>query len=749
MSSRFPRTNSGLDDVENVNLIDVYATGVIQPFPGVSANIKGFQTGQFVDLQNQFGDLEVNKISCNDPISAEKIDGLVTLSLELDNAQLKVDEWKKLTVIEDQFQFPIDRTDKHVALVTSAPIAIVEEDGLTLAFDDTLELNDNLQLSVVKKQLASNAPIVVDADDKINLEIDATLSIENGALHVVEAATDPVRAPIVREADKTIALDIGKGLEVDSDGKLITNVSDAIQTLGALTDGGLASIGLDEAVSLGFSSLGDLTDSIPDEQVTVIRLKAGDDFTQKTGALMIKNKGNNCIPYYETAFDGLNTRDTFQYNDTLSTLTVPHITLDSNFAPQNNEAVNAAFVAQYIQGKSGGGIDVGAEVNGRRELSVRTDASLAIDTNQNLSVNPSAIVNGSSVRVVDGKIASGLNFQSSNGVQLRDGTNNDVQLSLKAQGALEMVGLDTIKETLTASDGVKRTENNFSLDLQGSEYITVEGNTISTSLKEYEAGENISIANGVISATVPEGNTYTAGPGLSMVGNEFVNSLNISSGLGIIVAGSAETGFIISAESLKTKRTDDDEDTKTDDDTEQTLEASPNPEVIESIGAIASLVPLALTPLAGLGAIGAAPAAIGSGVFGLLGGLVAGAAGSGLFGTIWSYEKDRVTKKNPDGTVQTDTNGNPIYDLDPDGNYQFEPADATSVAIVQDKTTRQSRLLFDSIQLPTYPQQAMNFGMCWDFEQNITRPYMVDTSHRYRLAIQPMGYVLYGVTIFQ
>ncbi|KAJ3143837.1 hypothetical protein HDU89_001718, partial [Geranomyces variabilis] len=164
--------------------------------------------------------------------------------------------------------------------------------------------------------------------------------------------------------------------------------------------------------------------------------------------------------------------------------------------------------------------------------------------------------------------------------------------------------------------------------------------------------------------------------------------MNITAGLGIIVAGSAETGYIISAESLKTKRKEDDEEEKTDDDTEQTLETSPNPEVIESIGAIASLVPLALTPLAGLGAIGAAPAAIGGGLFGLLGGMAAGEAGAGLFGTIWSYEKDRRTKKNPDGSIQTDSSESPVYDLDPNGNYIYDPEDATGVAIVQDKTTR-------------------------------------------------------------
>ncbi|KAJ3159496.1 hypothetical protein HDU88_009030, partial [Geranomyces variabilis] len=490
---------------------------------------------EFKTLSNANGELLINDIHGNAPVDINVTDGIAEIKIDIDENDLSVTNGK-LGVVRDTYEFPINRNDKDISLVTSAPIAIVEEEGLSLAFDDTLELNDNLQLSVVKKQLASNAPIVVDEDNKINLEIDATLSIENGALHVVEAAADPVRAPIVREADKTIALDIGKGLEVDSDGKLITNVSDAIKTLGALTDGGLASIGVDEAVSLGFSSLGDLTDSIPDEQVTVIRLKTGDDFTQKTGSLMMKNK-------------------------------------------------------------------------------------------------------------------------------------------------------------------------------------------------EYEAGENITIANGVISATVPEGNTYTGSNGIEVLGTSINNIMEISAGVGVIVAGPPGGPYIISAESLKTKRTDDEDDTKMDDDTEQTLEATnSNPEVVEAIGAIASLVPLALTPLAGLGAIGAAPVGAIGRLYGLLGGLAAVAGSGALFGTLWGYQKERRTQKNPDGSVVQDESGNSVYDLTPSGDWQFDPADGINIAIVEDKTTRKSRLLFDSIKLPTNAEQAMNFGMCWDFEDNISRPWTIDTS---------------------
>lgn len=316
--------------------------------------------------------------------------------------------------------------------------------------------------------------------------------------------------------------------------------------------------------------------------------------------------------------DGLQSRDTLKYNETLSELSTPHVLLNQNFSPKTNEAVTAGCVGQYIQAKSNGEIDVGAESNNRRELSIRTDASLVVNDQQNLSVNPSPLVNGSSICVVDGKLASGLIFSKSNCLQLREGTNNDVQLNLETEGALEVVGQNKIKEKLTASRGVKRVENDLqldlqgkansgltvtdnvidlsksdlvdedtitvsngkirateylfgegfdadidltnakttvTLDLQGSEHIQIDKNKISTDLKPYTAGRNITISNNQISAQdPPEQKTYSAGAGLSLIGDTFQNALSIKASLGITVLGTAQTGYIISSQALKSKK---------------------------------------------------------------------------------------------------------------------------------------------------------------------------------------------------
>ncbi|KAI8584833.1 hypothetical protein BDZ88DRAFT_456584 [Geranomyces variabilis] len=720
--------------LDHTNLVAPLITNTLRA-NGDNVSVEGFASGDFKKISNSHGELKVNNITLDAPLEVNLVDGVADIVLEINETHLSIDS-NGLNGIPDTREFPLqyDEATKTETLVSSAPLGVVEGDGLCLAFDDSLRLNENNELSVVpnRQQLEAVAPVSIDINNKVNLDVDSTLSVIDGKLHVIE---EMLVAPIKRDANGAILLDFGKGLD-EKDGVLVTNIDDVVKPLGALHTGNILDIGLNEALDYGFNSLSELTGDVPDTEMTMLKLKASDDFSQKTGTLTIKSAGSGRIPYYGV-FDGFNTRDTLQFNDTLSTLSVPHVSLNQNFNPDSNEAVTQSYISQYIQ--SGAAIEMAAKANNKRLLNIRTDASLQVDGNNNLGVNVSPLVDGKTTRMVDGKISNGLTFQPTFGLALEN--QNMVKLKPTVAGAITFTNDNTIGESLTASSGVKRVDNDFKLDLRSSNAgnlvdneagrITLDlvgSNKISTDLVPYTAGENVTITNNNISATVPEGKTYTAGPGLSLIGNEFVNSLNITAGLGIIVMGSAETGYIISSESLKSKRTDDDEDQKTDNNTDETLDATNNnPEVVEATGAIASLVPLALTPLASLSAIGAAPAAIGGGLYGLLGGL-AGAAGAGsLFGTVWGYERDRRTKKNPDGTVQTDANGNPVYDLDGNGNYQFDPQDATNIAIIEDKTTRKSRLLFDSIHLPTYNEQAMNYGMTWQFETDITRPWAVDT----------------------
>jgi hypothetical protein len=739
------RTSSGIRVLDRTNLVSPLISNSLRANgPGVS--IQNFDTAEINTISNTNGELLVNNVSATSPIESQITNGVANVSLNIQN-----------------------------------PLS-VSNNSLVLDFDDTLVLN-NSQLSVVSKEqvLEANIPIVVDSDNKINLDFDNTLSLVNNQLHVDQQAADPVQPPIVRdETTRTISLDFGKGLELDSNNALVTNLDEIIKPLGALSSENIADISLNDAISLGFESLSSLVSSVPDASVDILKLTTSSDFNQKGNTLTIASQGAANVPYFG-ALDGLNTRDVFQFNETLSTLSVPHVTLNANFSPAETEAATAGYVSQYIQGTAGGAIDVSLEENGKRLLTLRTDATLAVNDQNNVGVNVSPLVDNTTIRVVQGQISNGITYSA--GLTL---TEAEVTLTPTTTGAITYEE-GAFGENLTASKGVQRLENEICLNITSSnsqilvdnETGSISGNISTTgsglSLNEsvialnlselidgntitlyngkltgnlYHfgdafttdiqadgnnsvtldllAGEGISISGNTISANSQQ-TTYTAGPGLSLIGNEFSNALTITAGLGIIVAGSPETGYIISAEALQTQKTDDDSEQKTDNDTEQTLDADSNPEVVESIGAISSIVPIALTPLGAVSPIAIAPAEISGGLYGLLGGLAA-ASGSSLFGTLWGYEKTRRTIKNPDGTVETDTSGNPVYDLDPNGNYQFDPVDGTNLSIIENKTTRVSQLLFDSIQLPTYPEQAMNYSMCWDFETLITRPWIVSTA---------------------
>ncbi|KAJ3164272.1 hypothetical protein HDU87_003879, partial [Geranomyces variabilis] len=223
-------------------------------------------------------------------------------------------------------------------------------------------------------------------------------------------------------------------------------------------------------------------------------------------------------------------------------------------------------------------------------------------------------------------------------------------------GALEMVGLDTITENLTASNGVKRVENDFSLDLQAGENITVTGNTIS--------------------ATIPEQHVYTGGTGIEVVDTTINNTMEIVAGLGILVTA-IPGGYEISSESLKTERKDNEDDT-TPDNANDTLTDVQPPETVETTSTIPDIFP---PPLVGFPIIPVppvVPAAIVMPLPTLLGGL---SAASSLFGSVFGYQRER--EKNSDGS----------YTLDSGGNYTW--TDGSNTAIVSDKTSRLTRLLMD------------------------------------------------------
>ncbi|DAC81691.1 TPA_asm: fiber [Powellomyces chytrid fungus MELD virus 6] len=551
MSGLNSRTSSGLRNLEDTNLISPVVSGNMKAFTA-NSKITGFQKVAADTIENKHGPLLVNDVTSLDPITVTKEgDGVVSLGLEIDDKYLSIDEGA-LNYKPDVYEFPLthELESKTVELITAAPFAVTEE-GLSLFHDASLEIKEDGDLSVVMETvqapLARDAngikllhdeslkvqhgmlgldysdPLFIDSESKLTLDHDPTLQVNaEGQLSVVP---ETLREPIARGEDGSITFNYGRGLKLE-DGELVSNTEDVLKPLGALHNGGIFDMGMDELTELGYDALADLTDEVPDTDITLLRLRTSDDFTQKNTlasfggkALAIKSKGNNKIPFYGV-FDGFNVSNRLEYNDTLSELSVPHVELSQNFNPNSNEAVTQSYVAQYIQ--SGSTIDVAPETNNRRLLNVRTDATLQVDANNNLGVNVSPLVNGSSVKIDgNGKISGGYIFQSANGVRLREGTNNDVVLALNVEGALEKVGLNTIKENMTFENGLKRTGNSVALDLQGSEHIQVQGNTVSTTLKPYTAGQNISISNNTISVNIPEETPYSGGQGFQLQARPF------------------------------------------------------------------------------------------------------------------------------------------------------------------------------------------------------------------------------------
>ena len=880
MSGLNSRTANGLRNLASTHLIGPYVSGDITSLSGQS-DLSNFRNAEFTAVSNENGPFEVNSVEATVPLHQETNAGKVTVSLLYDSS-LNVNANGELAVESVDAVAPLFNEPAGLTLEFNPSKFVVIDNKLDL----TTQLSSIGALPTERAVLDPPFKSTIDTDTSvttIDLAIDDTLAVSTGGqLGVSESLQDgiaqainvgPVQydLPLIRKPDTDttqkdhVSLQIGKGLE-QKDGQLETNFDEIIKPLGALGTSTLADIGLTEALSLGFESLAKLASDVPDAEVTILKLNCTDDFTQEGSKLAVKSQGDGRI-LYTGVLDGLSSRDTLTFNETSSTLSTPHVSLTQNFDPDDLEAVTKSYVAQYIQSEQGSGIDVLEEEGNKRLINVRYDASLQVNDSNDLGVNVGALVDGKTVRIVDDRISNGLTFQPAFGLQIEN--QNMVKLKPTVAGAITFTDENTIGESLSASKGVQRVENDFSLnlssgnsqilvdnengtvtgnistksdsglsinesvldldlsslidnntitlnggkltgnlyhfgdtfdvqtssdgvntvtlDLKGSDHITVNDGTISTDLvplsgsdhitvsngtistdlapysgsthitvfnneistdlvplvagencsitnntlnvnlpDDYTAGSNISIENRVISAEVPEQLTYKGGAGISVVGQIINNTLEITAGLGITVLGSAETGYIISSEALQSKRDDDDEENEDDsnmevlDDGPLKASSNPNPnppETVFEVGSLGSLVPAALLPallgpVISTAGVVVGPAVVTGGVYGVLGGLAA-AAGGGLLGSLWGYQKSRRTKTNSDGTTQVDSNGNPVYDLDPGGNYQFDPASGTNFAIVDDKTQRQTSVFMDT-PASIYGVSVMNYAMTSD-----------------------------------
>ena len=573
MTNRFPKTHSGISDVSDINLVDVFATGSIQGLGG-TAKLVDFDRGGFRELANKDGPLLVNNVAAEDPIKTEKTNGVATLSFALDPVHLYVDDKGRLAAHATGYAKPLAETDGVVALHHDETLRVDPAGQLSVNFDEILvgdggggsggDETTNIAFDNESKTLkVRTADPVTTRSNAVTLKYDTSLALnQDGDLTVNPG---PVLAelqtadPIALTPEGAVALKFRKGLKL-KDGELQTDVNNVLKPLGALHTGSYLDVALDELQDLAIDGIESLFGGDnPDQDVSLIRLKTSSDFTQKgllsgMKCLAIKNKGANRIPYYATISDEFDTRAAFAYNETLNWLTVGDVELDSRFSfspSQGNYAVTKAFLLQFIQ--SGQGIDVQAESSGRRLVSVRTDASLAIDTNQNLGVNPSAIVDNKGVRVIDGKIGIGLTFQPGNG-GLKLENQNQVKLAPTVTGAITFDGNNTIGDKLTASNGIKRVDNDLQSSLtfgtgltrsgdavnlqlnSGNTDIFVEGATITSNLET----DGVTL---VKTANIIKGN-YKGGDNVTVLGNT-ISAKGVTAGDNVLVV-EQPTGFLVS-----------------------------------------------------------------------------------------------------------------------------------------------------------------------------------------------------------
>lgn len=476
MSGLNSRTSSGFRVLERTNLVNALVTTGLKA-NGDDVSLQGFNRGEFNKIQNENGEFVVNDVVGQSPLQVSNDKGIATIALNVDAKEISNNNGL-LTTVNKNYEYPLgyDIDSRTIGLQTSSPIG-TDQNGLTLFHDETMVVDEQGKLSVqFPQEITFEAPLSKNVHTvSVNYNPTYLTVNNNGQLEVVkEGIQDAVDESIVvdaplrkRDEDRHIVLEVGKGLDVNDDGQLQTNLNNILKPLGALHSNGLLDIG-DDFLEYGYEAIDEIFGDGEDTEVKLLRLKTSDDFTQKgslfgSKVLAIRNKGANRIPYYATISDEFDTRDSFRYNETLNELNVGHVSLTPNSNPSSNEAVTQDYLQYYLT--EGSGIEIASQINNKRAVSVKYDATLATNQNGDLGVNVTPLVNGSSIRVVDGKIASGLIFQPANGVKLREGTNNDVVLALKTQGALEMVDNATIKDSITASKGLERIENDISLNL--------------------------------------------------------------------------------------------------------------------------------------------------------------------------------------------------------------------------------------------------------------------------------------------
>ncbi|KAI9103418.1 hypothetical protein DFS34DRAFT_671926 [Phlyctochytrium arcticum] len=709
------------------------------------------------------------------------LDGTVNVSLEIDDNRLRVNDLNQLTTTNldvivllhfsnEQNWMSLKYDDSSLYVNEEEKLAVIErpinvDSPLFIYDDDKIELryashfNDDEGLfdidgSIFKKGLSLKIsdPLYFDGfnSHKLSLSIDSSLEIDDGELKVKEKDYE---FPLYRD-DGTVGIAYKTPLYVSEDG-LTLNAASPLGTndVGALDlkigdnlelkDGKLKAKKQEASDTLkGAGAISVYKDITEFTDGSLVKLSVDHSvFQQTNNVLSIRSVGLGQVPF-DNGLSGLNRNGDFTYSETLNELHVPHVVLSHNLSPDNDEAVTSSYVDQLYQ--SGSGVDILAKVNSRREISIRTDASLSRDVNQNLSVNPSAFVNNQSVRVdSNGKLTSGLLFQSMNNLGIRNG--NEVYLDLKTQGNLEFDG-SVLIDSRTFGNGLhENSSHEVSLDL------TVEGALSMNSTKTHIT-ENLTASNGVarvgndirgstISCTLelPEQEVeqpYVGGNGITVAGKTISNNMTLTAGNGVILVGSPGIGYTISTiETFQQKKAaEDPAENKTSDTPQETLKGGSG-STIASSGGLAGGLAGGIAGVISIFGGGAGLSGVASSAIGAVGGLSGAVTGGGLAGgfiSIFGYE--RKQKK--------DENDNSLYNED--GTASLEEGSNVIIATLPDALgCNTTRLLFDKPPLCSwlgieneYGQQAVNLQILREYDNEVILPKIVDTTSSLVLPLQ-------------
>src|SRR3978361_1355938 len=99
------RTSSGLRVLDRTNLVSPLITNQLRA-NGENVAITGFASGDFQEISNKHGELLVNTVATDAPLECQVIDGTATIQLDIDEAEMALEN-NKLTTVPFVREFPL------------------------------------------------------------------------------------------------------------------------------------------------------------------------------------------------------------------------------------------------------------------------------------------------------------------------------------------------------------------------------------------------------------------------------------------------------------------------------------------------------------------------------------------------------------------------------------------------------------------------------------------------------------------